>query len=1099
MSNDNKNLFMFSGQGSHYYDMGKTLYQSNNVFKKWMHTLDDIAIDYIGEPVLGKIYDPGKKPMDVFDRTLFTHPAIFMTEYALAKALIDRGIACDMVLGASLGEFCAACIAGIMSVETGLELVIKQAEVLEETCQDGGMLAVLGDPALYNENALFHEKVTLAGVNYASHFVVAGDNRDLDNIETFLKSNEYPYQRLAVSQGFHSPLINPARDAYTGILADYSFKKPTIPFVSCCAGKKLEVLDNKFFWNVVCEPINFKDAVLHDCNKPGINYIDVGPSGTLATFVKYLLGDTVADKTFQVLTPFKQDIKNLEKLDASAKKKKLESKEKNMKKAYVFPGQGSQKKGMGQGLFDEFSDYTRKADAILGYSIKDLCLNDPENKIGQTQFTQPALYTVNVLTYLKHIKDTGEKPDYVAGHSLGEYSALFAAGVFDFETGLKLVQKRGALMSKASGGGMAAVIGLDGPDIDKIINDNGLQSIDVANYNSPGQIVISGIKDDIMNAKSAFENNGAKMYIPLQVSGAFHSRYMADAMNEFKEFLSQFELNKPQIPIISNVRARPYKKSELKDVMAAQITSSVQWIDTIRYLMGKDVADFKELGPGNVLTKLVTKITKESRPLVVEDEVEEVDESPVEAVAETKSGTRTDAGTGKGGEIRPEFLGSEEFRKDYKVKYAYYTGAMVRAIASKEMVVKMGKAGLMGSYGAGGMRLEQVEEDLKYIQSNLNNGESYVMNLLCNLNDPAAEEATVDLFLRYGVTNVEAAAFMQITPAIAKFRAKGLSRTGDGSVEIVNKIIAKVSRPEVAQAFLVPCPERVINKLIGENKITQDEADMLKQVPMADDICVEADSGGHTDMGVAYALMPAMQRLRDDMMAQYKYKKKVRVGAAGGIGAPGSAAAAFIMGADFIVTGSINQCTVESGAHAMVKAMLQDINVQDTAYAPAGDMFEIGARVQVLRKGVFFPARANKLYELYTRHNSLDEIDEKTKKQLQEKYFKKTFDEIWNDTRNYFQTINPAEIQKAERNPKHKMALVFRWYFGYSTRAALNGDEKLKVDFQVHCGPAMGAFNQWVKGTELENWQNRFVDVIAEKLMQETASYLKDRLMVLAS
>jgi trans-AT polyketide synthase/acyltransferase/oxidoreductase domain-containing protein len=266
---------------------------------------------------------------------------------------------------------------------------------------------------------------------------------------------------------------------------------------------------------------------------------------------------------------------------------------------------------------------------------------------------------------------------------------------------------------------------------------------------------------------------------------------------------------------------------------------------------------------------------------------------------------------------------------------------------------------------------------------------------------------------------------------------------------------------------------------------------------MADDLCVEADSGGHTDMGVAYVLMPAMLVLRDEMMKKYNYSKKVRVGAAGGIGTPEAAAAAIIMGAEFLVTGSINQCSVEAGTSDIVKDLLQGINVQDTEYAPAGDMFELGAKVQVLKRGLFFPARANKLYNLYLQYNSLDELDEKTKNQLEEKYFKKSFNDIWEETKEFFAKADPKELERGERNPKHKMSLVFRWYFGYSTRLALDGVVDRKVDFQVHCGPALGSFNQWVKGTNLEDWRNRHVDEIAEKLMKETADLLNKRFHML--
>jgi trans-AT polyketide synthase, acyltransferase and oxidoreductase domains len=397
---------------------------------------------------------------------------------------------------------------------------------------------------------------------------------------------------------------------------------------------------------------------------------------------------------------------------------------------------------------------------------------------------------------------------------------------------------------------------------------------------------------------------------------------------------------------------------------------------------------------------------------------------------------------------------------------------------------------MMGFLGTGGLEIAQIEDSIQYIQKELSNGQAYGMNLLSNPHNPDFEEKTVDLYLKHNVRNVEAAAFLSITPALVKFRAKGLKLDQNGEVITSNRIIGKISRPEVAESFLSPAPERMVTKLLIENKITQKEADLLKKVPMADDLIAEADSGGHTDGGVAYALIPTVIRLRDQMLEKYKFTKRIRIGAAGGIGTPEAAAAAFMLGADFIVTGSINQCTVEACTSDVVKDLLQQINVQDTEYAPAGDMFEFGAKVQVLKKGVFFAARANKLYELYRHHNSLNEIDHKTKAQIEEKYFKRSFEEVYEDVKNYY----PAqEIEKAERNPKHKMALIFRWYFGYSSRLALSGDDESKVDYQVHCGPALGAFNQWVKGTDLEDWHNRHVDEIGIKMMEYAAELINQR------
>lgn len=775
--------------------------------------------------------------------------------------------------------------------------------------------------------------------------------------------------------------------------------------------------------------------------------------------------------------------------------------------AYVFPGQGSQQKGMGSELFGEFKELTAVADQVLGYSIVDLCLHDAQNLLGRTNYTQPALFTVNALMYLKKTRLTGEKPDYMAGHSLGEYSALFAAGAFDFETGLKIVKKRGELMSAATGGGMAAVIGLTEAEIRRIIADNQLNAIDVANLNTPKQIVISAPKAEIEKAQPIFEAAGATRYVVLNVSGAFHSRYMEDARIEFERYLDQFTFSQLNIPVISNVTARPYQVSELKKNMILQVTHSVKWDETIRYLMGKGIADIFQIGPGNILTGMVNTIKREAEPLIVPEEAEVAAVSEAVVFSETKTvlpvepplslnekrkeSERTDCEGGNGNlHISAASLGSAEFKKDYGLKYAYVTGGMYRGIASREMVVQVGKSGMLGFLGTGGMDLERLETEIQSIQNELKKGEAYGLNLLHHPENPRREEEMVDLFSRYGIKNIEAAAFISLTPALVKYRLQGLANNEDGTVTTRNRILAKVSRPEVAEAFLSPPPERIVKVLLEQNKITPQQAEMARQIPMADDITVEADSGGHTDGGVAYALMASVQKLRDELMERYRYSKRVRIGAAGGIGAPAAVAAALILGADYIVTGSINQCTVEAGTSNLVKDMLQKINVQDTDYCPAGDMFEIGAKVQVLKSGVFFPARANKLYELYKQYNSIEEIDAQTQKQIQEKYFKKSFETIFTECKSFY----PVEaIERAEKNPKQKMAMIFKWYFGYSTQLALQGVEENKVDFQVHCGPALGAFNQWVKGTELEDWRNRHVNEIGIRLMEGAAEVLNQK------
>ncbi|WP_339068591.1 PfaD family polyunsaturated fatty acid/polyketide biosynthesis protein [Teredinibacter turnerae] len=435
-------------------------------------------------------------------------------------------------------------------------------------------------------------------------------------------------------------------------------------------------------------------------------------------------------------------------------------------------------------------------------------------------------------------------------------------------------------------------------------------------------------------------------------------------------------------------------------------------------------------------------------------------------------------------------LGNRQFMQTYNVRSPYIAGAMYKGIASVDLVCAMAEQSMLSFLGTGGLKMPQVAQSIDEIKRRVGTNKPFGMNMLSNFEEPEKEMALIRLYLEKGVSVIEAASYISISDALVYYRLTGASLAPDGQIQCAHRIIGKVSRPEVAMRFLSPPPSEKVQDLLQQGLITPQQAELAPSIPMADDICVEADSGGHTDQGVITVLFPAIRSIADELNLQFGYNQKVRVGAAGGLGTPQAIAAAFMLGADFVVTGSINQCTVEAGVSEDVKDMLEKAQPQDMAIVPAGDMFELGAKVQVLKKGSLFHVRANKLYELYKNYDSLDAIPRDVITKLEKQIFTRSIDEIWQETEAFYLRARPEEVKKAVESPKHKMALVFKWYFIHGTRMALRGERQQRVNYQVQCGPALGSFNQWVKGTELESWRNRHVADIASQLMQGAQDYV---------
>ncbi len=438
-------------------------------------------------------------------------------------------------------------------------------------------------------------------------------------------------------------------------------------------------------------------------------------------------------------------------------------------------------------------------------------------------------------------------------------------------------------------------------------------------------------------------------------------------------------------------------------------------------------------------------------------------------------------------------FGDAEFKKTYGLQYALYGGAMANGIASADMVIALGRAGCMGSYGSGGQRLDVVAQEIDKIKAALD-GKPYMINMLSNRN-LKMEMDLAKMLVEKEVPAVEASAYIVPSEALVYYRVKGI-REEDGRIVIPHKIIAKVSREEVLEKFVSPPPAEAVDSLMKSGLITAQEAALAARIPMADDITAEADSGGHTDGRPLVSMLPALIALAKRKQAEFGYQQKVRVGAGGGIGTGLSCLGAFEMGAAYVVTGSVNQGCVESGTSDYVKQILAETAMADVTMAPCADMFEMGAKVEVIKKKTMYAQNAQKLYEYYVKYPSFEAIPAADRERIEKKILKDAFDNIWRGTKEYFAKVDPAKIPQAEKDPKMKMALVFRWYLGSSSRWAVQGDPSRKFDMQIWCGQAMGAFNLWVKGTDLEKAENRRVGEIAKLLLDSCAYHYMKNLLI---
>ncbi|MEU7423484.1 ACP S-malonyltransferase [Streptomyces sp. NPDC040750] len=802
-----------------------------------------------------------------------------------------------------------------------------------------------------------------------------------------------------------------------------------------------------------------------------------------------------------------------------------------MSVVWAFPGQGSQRKNMGADLFDRYPGILARADAVLGRSVRELSAD--QAALRDTRVLQPVLYTISALTYLD-LAARQPQPDFMIGHSLGEYSALYASGALDFETGLRLVVARAEIMGRTSGGGMLAVVGLDVDRLREIMRREGADDIDVANHNSPVQTVLSGPEESIRALAPVLRREGAGKCVLLHISVAAHSRYMAGAAEQLGAVLDTVTFREPRVPVVSNVTARPHRADAIAAGLREHMCRGVRWWESLAYLIDHRVTDLVEVGPGQVLTKLWA-VARTELPAPTEADVPERAEpgegsGPVEYGAAPATASQPEAGgavtaagrgtapmaageaapadvdsgvpvtpsperSGRAGRLSAQRLGAGRFRERYGLTLAWVASGTGDGAVGARACRAARESGLLAfaDWVALGPRSSTARDGTPIpTVSGADLEEAAHQGWGVGLRAGPDADERVDLLLAHDVRHVEADHPHGPDAALVRYRFSGARRGPGGTPVAVRHVIARVTGLEQAAAFLRPPSPALLDQLVLTGALSAAEADVARELPVASDLAVESPAGWRSDGADAYQLLPSVATLA----ARCPGPEPVHVGLRGVVGTPEQAATAFALGASFLVATSLTACAPAARLAEGLKRTLARATDDDVTWAPAERHRALGVPTRVVRRGTLFPARAGLLHRLLREHRYFADVPEHRRRHIEEEILGAPVTEPGPYDGAYAREAmngRTADASWSCRDSKVRTADVFRRYLRETARRTAAGDPVRPLDHQLPCDPELTHFNRAAAETGLADRTARDSGTIAEQLLTNAAALLAAR------